>query len=95
MEKAKVATEEADVFKTSISGVTYFNPLNPLYESNMSMKHTSQPGLNKISRLEENVRRRKKSIKMIELNNKNARCIFKIRSKRSMKIIFAFMLINN
>jgi len=93
MEKAKVATEEADVFKTSISGVTYFNPLNPLYESNMSMKHTSQPGLNKISRLEENVRRRKKSIKMIELNNKNARCIFKIRSKRSMKIIFAFMLI--
>ena len=90
MEKVKAVTEEADVFKTSISGVTYFNPLNPMYENNMSLK---QKRLNKISHLDEHVCRRKQSIKMIELNNKNARCAFKIRSKRSMKIISAFMMI--
>ncbi len=64
-----------DVFKTSLSGVTYFNPLNPNYENKIAMKHTaSGSNLNGSAPHKKRSSRRKRSIKLIQLNNKSARC---------------------
>ena len=84
----------SDAFKLSLSGVTYFNPLNPDYENKMPMKEKPGSDLNDATSQEKRSRnKRRQSMKMIQLNNENARCTYKIRSKRSMKIIFGIILL--
>ena len=84
----------SDAFKLSLSGVTYFNPLNPDYENKMPMKEKPGSDLNDATSQEKRSRnKRRQSMKMIHRNNENARCTYKIRSKRSMKIIFGIILL--
>jgi hypothetical protein len=84
----------SDALKLSLSGVTYFNPLNPDYEHKMPMKEKPGSDLNNsTSKKERSRHKRRHSMEMIKLNNENVRCTYKITSKRSMKIIFGIILI--
>ena len=77
----------SDAFKLSLSGVTYFNPLNPDYENKMPMKEKPGSDLNDATSQEKRSRnKRRQSMKMIQLNNENARCTYKIRSKALIKL---------
>ena len=69
----------SDAFKLSLSGVTYFNPLNPDYENKMPMKEKPGSDLNDAASQEKCSRnKRRQSMKMIHRNNENARWTVKI-----------------
>eukprot|EP00943_MAST-04B_sp_MAST-4B-sp1_P001256 g1256.t1 len=63
----------SDAFKTSISGVTYFNPLHPNHGKKMSMKQTGGTDLSVSTSLE---KLRRQSVKMIETFKHVVQCVW-------------------
>ena len=92
IEKSTLPVRTAEVIQLILNSSQ--NQTNPDYENKMPIKEKPGSDLNDATSQEKRSRnKRRQSIKMVQLNNENARCTYKIRSKRSMKIIFGIILL--